>query len=100
MMVAGCICFAHMGLVLLFAMLSEPGTLYYLGKLYPRASVFFDITSFLFDTVVGFVLFDASILVMKYSPDVKIIDDGGNTLLFQFTNQVFRNHFAELNGAE
>jgi hypothetical protein len=36
----------------------------------------------------------------RYAPAVKIVDGGAGTIFFRFSNQVFRNHFAELNGAE
>lgn len=32
------------------------------------------------------------------APIVSILDSGGETVFFRFRNQVFRNHFAELNG--
>jgi hypothetical protein len=38
-------------------------------------------------------------VITKYSPNVRIVDRGTDTIYFRFTNQVFRNHFAELNGA-
>ena len=34
------------------------------------------------------------------SSTVSILDSGGETLLFRFRNQVYRNHFATLNGEE
>lgn len=96
----GFLFFLHMALLFLFAALSDDGTLYNLGKLYPRAGIFFGVTSLLVDVIAGGTLIDGGMIVMKHSPAVKIIDDGGDKVFFQFTNQVFRNHFAELNGAD
>lgn len=48
----------------------------------------------------GFTAIIAGLLVHARagSSTISILDSGGDTLLFRFRGQVYRNHFAELNG--
>jgi hypothetical protein len=48
----------------------------------------------------GIALFYGGIWVRLYIPQVRPIDYGGEKIFFRFQNQVFRNHFAELNGEQ
>ena len=47
------------------------------------------------------ILFIAGTIGLRYSPAVKIIDNGDEDeqVFYRFANQVYRNHFAQLNGA-
>lgn len=50
------------------------------------------------DIWIAFIVFFAGLFLSVSSRAVKIIDPGGERLFYAFTNQVYRNHFAELNG--
>jgi hypothetical protein len=50
------------------------------------------------DIVAAFVIFFAGLFLSVSARAVKIVDPGGDRLFYAFTNQVYRNHFAELNG--
>lgn len=58
------------------------------------------ISLFLFSSGCGtFALVAGAILDLRATlPAVTVLDPGGDTALFHFGNQIFRNHFAELNG--
>jgi hypothetical protein len=92
MIAVGALFFVHLALFFTAAMVLPRGTFFNAGFL---ASV----NMLLVDIVGGSALMMAGWVITKYSPNVRIVDRGTDTIYFRFTNQVFRNHFAELNGA-
>jgi hypothetical protein len=60
----------------------------------------FGITAWMVDVIAATVFGLWGLFTYRYSPAVKIVDGGARTIFFRFSNQVFRNHFAALNGAE
>jgi hypothetical protein len=53
------------------------------------------------DIFAAFLLFMAGLFLSVSAPPVMIIDpQSGDRILFAFRNQVYRNHFAELNGED
>jgi hypothetical protein len=60
----------------------------------------FGITAWMVDIIAATVFGLWGLFTYRYSPAVKIVDGGAGTIFFRFSNQVFRNHFAELNGVE
>lgn len=50
------------------------------------------------DIFLAFIIYFTGLFLSVHARAVKIIDTGGERLYFAFTNQVYRNHFAEMNG--
>lgn len=46
----------------------------------------------------GWAIALAGQLMRRYAPPVTIFDQGEKIVLFRFRNQIFRNHFSEING--
>jgi hypothetical protein len=92
MIAIGGLFFVHLALFFIAAMVLPRGTFFNTGFLT-------SVNMLLVDMIGGSALMMAGWLITKYSPNVRIVDRGTDTIYFRFTNQVFRNHFAELNGA-
>lgn len=100
LMIAGGLFFLHMVSLFVVGLSLPTGYLWDVRKTRPLLVAFFSVTSLLVDIAFGGALVLTGYIVSKYSPNVKIVDYGEETIFFSFTNQVFRNHFAELNGGE